>query len=138
MAGMIFPGEGSMNRLIGICVVVALLMFAVNAQKGARKSAPKGTLRHIAAFNFKPDVPQELIDKIIAEARATLPTIKGVSNVVIGPQTSNWTKFRYAMSLDLVNREAKADYANSPQSKRLHEQFKQYVEDEIIVDILNE
>ncbi|MBX3279334.1 MAG: Dabb family protein [Acidobacteria bacterium] len=95
-------------------------------------------LRHVVAFNFKSDVPQELIDKILDEARTALPTIPGVSNVVVGPQTSDWTNYKYGVSIDLKDKEAKAVYANSAESKRLHEQFKQYVESEVVIDIFNE
>jgi hypothetical protein len=100
--------------------------------------APKGILRHTAAFNFKPGVPQEVIDKMLGDARATLPTIEGTSNIVVGPQTSGSSKYRYGMSIDFVNKEAKSAYARSPQSKRLHEQYKDYVEDEAIIDIVNQ
>jgi hypothetical protein len=102
------------------------------------KVVPKGILRHTAAFNFKPGVPQETIDKMLADARATLPTIEGTSNIVVGPQTSGLCKYKYAMSVDFVDKEAKVSYARSPQSKRLHESYKQFVEDEIIVDVLSQ
>jgi len=75
---------------------------------------------------------------MLADARATLPTIEGATNVVIGPQTSSLSKYHYGMSIDFANKDAKTAYAHSPQSKRLHEQYKDYVEDETIIDIVNQ
>ena len=125
-----------MRRLL--CAVLFLLLGLVVARQSARVKAPKGILRHTVAFNFKPDVPQHDIEKILADTRATLPTIKGATNIVIGPQTSNWTKYKYGISIDFVNAEAKEAYAKSPQSKRLHEEYKQFTEDEVVIDILSE
>jgi len=127
-----------MKRVLCGCTIVLLVVVVIGAQRAHRASAPKGILRHTAAFNFKPDVPPELIDKILADTRATLPTIEGATNIVVGPQTSHWTKYKYGISIDFVSTEAKAAYAQSPQSKRLHEQHKPYVEDEVIIDILSE
>jgi hypothetical protein len=127
-----------MKRLfIGVSALLLLLTF-IAAKESARVRAPKGILRHTVAFNFKPGVAQADIDKILADARTTLPTIKGATNIVIGPQTSDWTKYKYGISIDFVSKEAKASYANSPQSKRLHEEYKQYVEDEVVIDIVSE
>jgi hypothetical protein len=125
-----------MKRILFGSIALLLLLTLVNAGHKHRGTVPKGTLRHMAAFKFKPGVSQEQIDKILADARATLPTIKGVSNVIIGPQTSDWTKYTHAMSVDFVNAETKRVYAESEQSKRLHEMYKQYVEDEVILDVL--
>ena len=127
-----------MKRLFVSCTVLLFLLAFVGAKQAARTNAPKGILRHTVAFNFKPDVPQAVIDKILAESRATLPTIKGAMNIVLGPQTSTWTKYKYGMSIDFVSRDAKEAYAQSPQSRRLHEQYKQFVEDEVVIDILSE
>ena len=127
-----------MKRLL-IGVSAMLLLFTlVTARQTAPVRAPKGILRHTVAFNFKPGVPQSSIDKILADARATLPTIVGATNIVVGPQTSDWTKYKYGISIDFVSKEAKTHYANSPQSKRLHEQYKQYVEDEVVIDVFSE
>ena len=126
-----------MKRSILICAVVLLVSATlVGAKQG--NMASKGILRHSAVFNFKPDVPQSQIDKILADARATLPTIPGTTNIVIGPQTSSMTKYKFGMSIDFVNKEAKEAYAKSPKSKRLHEEYKQFVEDEIVIDILSQ
>ena len=126
-----------MKRTILVFAAVLLVLVAlVGAKQG--NMAPKGVLRHSAVFNFKPDVPQSQIDKILADARATLPTIPGTTNIVIGPQTSSMTKYKFGMSIDFVNKEAKEAYAKSPQSKRLHEEYKQFVEDEIVIDILSQ
>src|SRR5688572_27935016 len=103
-----------MKRLV-VGLSAMLLLFTLVA---ARQSVPKGILRHTVAFNFKPGVPQPNIDKILADARATLPTIEGATNIVVGPQTSDWTKYKYGISIDFVSKEAKTRYANSPQSKR--------------------
>lgn len=127
-----------MKRVLCGCTIVLVVVVVIGAQRAHRASAPKGVLRHTAAFNFKPDVSPELIDKILADTRATLPTIGGATNIVVGPQTSHWTKYKYGISIDFVSPEAKAAYAQSPQSKRLHEQYKPYVEDEVIIDILSE
>jgi hypothetical protein len=127
-----------MKRLLVGVSVMLLLFTLVAARQTAPSRAAKGILRHTVAFNFKPGVPQTAIDKILADTRATLPTIKGATNIVVGPQTSDWTKYKYGISIDFVNKEAKTQYANSPQSKRLHEQYKQYVEDEVVIDIFNE
>ncbi|HET9530431.1 MAG TPA: Dabb family protein [Blastocatellia bacterium] len=127
-----------MKRLIVGISATLLLFTLVAARQTAPLRAPKSILRHTVAFNFKPDVPQETIDKILADTRATLPTIKGATNIVVGPQTSDWTKYKYGISIDFVSKEAKTFYANSPQSKRLHEQYKQYVEDEVVIDVFNE
>ena len=127
-----------MKRLfIGVSAML-LLFTLVAARQTAPARAPKGILRHTVAFNFKPGVPQSTIDKILADARATLPTIKGATNIVVGPQTSDWTKYKYGISIDFVSKEAKTYYANSPQSKRLHEEHKQYVEDEVVIDVFSE
>ena len=120
------------------CLCVLLLVALVGAKQTAPANAPKGILRHAAVFNFKPDVPQEKIDAILAETRATLPTIKGATSIIVGPQTNTFTKYKYCMSIDFVNKEAKEAYAKSPQSKRLHAEYKQYIEDEIVIDILSE
>jgi len=126
-----------MKRIVLTCIAFVLIS-AVAASYAIQTKAPKGTLRHTVAFNFKPDVPQDKIDKILAETRATLPTIKGAANIIVGPQTSNWTKYKYGISIDFVNKEAKEAYATSPQSKQLHEQYKPLTEDEVVVDILSE
>lgn len=127
-----------MKRLL-IGVSAMLLLFTlVTARQTAPVRAPKGILRHTVAFNFKPGVSQANIDKILADTRATLPTIKDATNIVVGPQTSDWTKYKYGISIDFVSKEAKAHYATSPQSKRLHEQYKQYVEDEVVIDVFSE
>ncbi|HSE99058.1 MAG TPA: Dabb family protein [Blastocatellia bacterium] len=123
--------------LVGVAAMLVLFTF-VAARQTAPLRAPKGILRHTVAFNFKPDVPQSTIDKILAETRTTLPTIKGATNIVVGPQTSDWTKYKYGISIDFVSKEAKTFYANSPQSKRLHEQYKKYVEEEVVIDVFNE
>ena len=127
-----------MKRWIFGCVGLLLLGALVVAKQIAPVNAPKGILRHAAAFNFKPDVPQAKIDAILAETRATLPTIKGATSIIVGPQTNNFTKYKYGMSIDFVDKDAKEAYAKSPQSKRLHEQYKQYVEDEVVIDILSQ
>lgn len=127
-----------MKRLGFICAALFLLFGLAVAKQADRGNAPKGILRHTVAFNFKPDVSQETIEKILADARATLPTINGTTNIIIGPQTSNWTKYKYGISIDFVNKDAKEAYANSPQSKRLHEQYKQFTEDEVVIDILSD
>ncbi|HXG68267.1 MAG TPA: Dabb family protein [Blastocatellia bacterium] len=126
--------KGGFLALAGFFCLLAFL----GATQTAPPRAPEGILRHTVAFNFKPDVPQAVIDRILADTRATLPTIEGATNIVVGPQTSNWTKYKYGISIDFVNKEAKTAYANSPQSKRLHEQYKQFVEDEVVIDIVNE
>jgi hypothetical protein len=95
-------------------------------------------LRHTVAFNFKSDVPQETIEKVLADARATLPRIAGTSNIIVGTQTSSWTKYKYGISIDFVNKDAKEAYAKSPESKRLHEEYKPLTEDEVVIDILSE
>src|SRR5689334_4117151 len=129
--------EVQMKRSILICAVVLLVSATlVGAKQG--NMASKGILRHSAVFNFKPDVPQSQIDKILADTRATLPTIPGATNIVLGPQTSSMTKYKYGMSIDFANKEAKTAYAQSPQSKRLHEMYKQFIEDEIVIDILSQ
>lgn len=120
------------------CAVLFLLLGLVVARQSAGVNAPQGILRHTVAFNFKPDVSQPVIEKILADARATLPTIKGATNIVIGAQTSNWTKYKYGISIDFVNKDAKEAYAKSAQSKRLHEQYKQFTEDEVVIDILSQ
>ena len=127
-----------MKRLSFSCAALFLLLGLVGARPADRGNAPKGILRHTVAFNFKADVSQETIEKILADARATLPTIKGATNIIIGAQTSNWTKYKYGISIDFVNKDAKEAYAKSPQSKRLHEQYKQFTEDEVVIDILSE
>ncbi len=127
-----------MKRWVFGCMGLLLLVALWGAKQSATVNAPKGILRHAAVFNFKPDVPQVKIDAILAETRATLPTIKGATGIVVGPQTNNFTKYKYGMSIDFVNKEAKEAYAKSPQSKRLHEQYKQFVEDEIVIDILSQ
>ena len=127
-----------MKRLIVGISATLLLFTLVAARQTAPLRAPGGILRHTVAFNFKPGVAQTTIDKILADTRATLPTIKGATNIVVGPQTSDWTKYKYGISIDFVSKEAKTHYANSPQSKRLHEQYKQYVEDEVVIDVFNE
>lgn len=127
-----------MKRLSFSLAALFLLLGLVVARPANRGNAPKGTLRHTVAFNFKPDVPQETIEKILADARATLPTIKGATNIIVGAQTSNWTKYKYGVSIDFVNKDAKEAYAKSPQSKRLHEQYKPFTEDEVVIDILSE
>lgn len=127
-----------MKRWIFCCLGLLLLVALAGAKQTAPVNAPKGILRHAAAFNFKPDVPQAKIDAILAETRATLPTIIGATNIVVGPQTNNFTKYKYGMSIDFVNKDAKEAYAKSPQSKRLHEQYKQFVEDEVVIDILSQ
>lgn len=127
-----------MKQLMMVCALALLLLCGACEQQKPQGNASKGMLRHVVAFNFKSDVPQELIDKILDEARTALPTIPGVSNVVVGPQTSDWTNYKYGVSIDLKDKEAKAVYANSAESKRLHEQFKQYVESEVVIDIFNE
>lgn len=116
-----------------LCVVIGL-----SGRQTAPSSTPKGILRHTVAFNFRNDVSPEVIEKILTDARATLPTIAGTSNIIVGPQTSNWTKYKYGISIDFVNKEAKEAYAKSPQSKRLHEQYKKFTEDEVVIDILSE
>ncbi len=127
-----------MKRLSFSFVALLLLLALTGATRADRINAPKGILRHTVAFNFKPEVSPEMIDKILADARATLPTIKGTSNIVVGAQTSSWTKYKYGISIDFVNKGAKEVYARSPQSKRLHEQYKQFTEDEVVIDILSE
>jgi stress responsive alpha/beta barrel protein len=128
-----------MKRLIPVCLTLLLISIVLaGAKQGPPANAPKGILRHAVAFNFKPDVPQSAIDRILGETRATLPTISGATNIVVGPQTSNLTKYKYGMSIDFVNKEAKEAYIKSPQSKRLHEQYKQFVEDEVVIDILSQ
>jgi hypothetical protein len=127
-----------MKRLIVGISAMLLLFTLVAAEQSAPIRAPKGILRHTVAFNFKPGVAQLDIDKILADARTTLPTVKGAINIVIGPQTSDWTKYKYGISIDFVSKEAKANYATSAQSKRLHEEYKQYVEDEVVIDIVSE
>ena len=127
-----------MKRFIFYCLLIALVLSTMGAQYSTRSSAPKGILRHTVAFNFKPDVPQDAIKKILAETRATLPTIKGATNIIIGTQTSSWTKYRYGISIDFVNRAAKEAYAVDPRSKKLHELYKPLTEDEVVIDILSE
>lgn len=127
-----------MKRILLSCAILACLVAIVGASQGARVRATKGILRHTVAFNFKPGVPTDLITKILAETRATLPTIEGAANIVVGVQTSDWTKYKYGISIDFVNKDAKEAYAKSPQSVRLHEQYKPYVEDEVVIDIVNE
>jgi len=128
-----------MKRLVfaGLTLPLLVILF-VSAKQSVPTNAPKGILRHAVAFNFKPDVPQSAIDRILAETRATLPTVNGATNIVIGAQTSNLTKYKYGMSIDFVNKEAKEAYVKSPQSKKLHEQYKQFVEDEVVIDILSQ
>lgn len=127
-----------MKRTLTVCAFVLCLLAIAGASQGARATATKGILRHTVAFNFKPGVSTDLITKILAETRATLPTIEGATNIVVGAQTSDWTKYKYGISIDFVNKNAKAAYARSPQSIRLHEQYKPYVEDEVVIDIVNE
>ena len=127
-----------MKQLILYCLLPTLALSMMGARYSSQASAPKGTLRHTVAFNFKPDVSQDVIKRILSETRATLPTIKGVTNIVIGPQTSNWTKYKYGVSIDFVNKEAKEAYAISPESKRLHELYKPLTEEEVVIDILSE
>jgi hypothetical protein len=127
-----------MKRIVFTCLAFVLIPAVAGARYALQTRAPKGTLRHTVAFNFKGDVPQDAIDKILAETRATLPTIKGADNIIVGSQTSNWTKYKYGISIDFVNREAKEAYATSPQSKKLHEQYKPLTEDEVVVDIVSE
>lgn len=127
-----------MKRFSFICAVVFVLVGLVGATQTAPTRAPKGILRHTVAFNFKPDVSQQTIDEILAETRKELPTIHGASNIVVGPQTSNWTKYKYGISIDFVNKDAKEAYAKSPQSRKLHEQYKPFTEDEVVIDIVSE
>ncbi len=127
-----------MKRWIFGCLGLVVLAALAGAQQSAPVNAPIGILRHAAVFNFKADVPQAKIDAILAETRETLPTIKGATNIVVGPQTNNFTKYKYGMSIDFVNKEAKEAYAKSPQSKRLHQEYKQFVEDEIVIDIVSQ
>jgi hypothetical protein len=127
-----------MKRIVLSCLAFVLIPAVAGARYAVQTKAPKGTLRHTVAFNFKGDVPQDAIDKILAETRATLPTIKGAANIIVGSQTSNWTKYKYGISIDFVNKEAKEAYAISPQSKKLHEQYKPLTEDEVVVDIVSE
>jgi len=127
-----------MKRFYLISTIIIILVGLVSARQASLPKVPKGTLRHTVAFNFKPDVSQQIIDDILAETRKELPTIEGASNIVVGPQTSNWTKYKYGISIDFVNQEAKEAYAKSPQSRRLHEQYKKFTEDEVVIDILSE
>ncbi|MCS6805210.1 MAG: Dabb family protein [Acidobacteriota bacterium] len=127
-----------MKRTILLCSILLCLVGIVLAVHAERRRVPKGILRHTVAFNFKPDVSQEMVEKILVDTKATLPTIKGAANIVVGRQTSRWTKYQYGISIDFINLEAKAAYAKSPQSMRLHEQYKPYVEDEVVIDIVNE
>ena len=124
-----------MKRLYLTCAALFLLLALMGARQTAPAKAPKGVLRHTVAFNFKSEVSQE---KILADARATLPTIAGATNIIVGTQTSTWTKYKYGISIDFVNKDAKEAYAKSPQSKRLHEQYKTFTEDEVVIDILSE
>lgn len=126
-----------MKRILPGCAILACLAV-VGVSEGTRVRATKGILRHTVAFNFKPGVSTDLIARILAETRATLPTIKGATNIVVGVQTSDWTKYKYGISIDFVNKDAKEAYGKSPQSVRLHEQYKPYVEDEVVIDIVNE
>ena len=121
----------------GSTALLLLLTFAGSKQE-AQSRAPKGVLRHTVAFNFKPDVSQETIDRVLADARATLVTIEGTTNIVVGPQTSNFTKYKYGISIDFVNREADANYDKSPQGKRMREQYRQFIEDQVVIDILSQ
>ncbi|HKZ80514.1 MAG TPA: Dabb family protein [Pyrinomonadaceae bacterium] len=127
-----------MKRFSFICAVLLTIVGLTGARQAPPGSASKGILRHTVAFNFKPDVSQETIEQILDEARKELPTIEGTSNIVVGPQTSNWTKYKYGISIDFVNKDAKEAYAKSPQSRRLHEQYKKFTEDEVVIDILSE
>ena len=127
-----------MKRFIFYCLLVALVLSTMGARYSNQSRAPKGILRHTVAFNFKPDVPQNTINKILAETRVILPTIKGATNIIIGAQTSTWTKYKYGISIDFVNREAKEAYAVDPQSKKLHELYKPLTEDEVVIDLLSE
>jgi hypothetical protein len=127
-----------MKRIVLTCLAFGLIPAVAGARYGFQTKAPKGTLRHTVAFNFKGDVSQDAIDKVLAETRATLPTIRGAANIIVGSQTSNWTKYKYGISIDFVNKEAKEAYATSPQSKKLHEQYKPLTEDEVVVDIVSE
>jgi hypothetical protein len=127
-----------MKRLYLSCVILFLLVGLIVAKQSAPAKAPKGILRHTVAFNFKSDVPQETIEKVLADARATLPRIAGTSNIIVGTQTSSWTKYKYGISIDFVNKDAKEAYAKSPESKRLHEEYKPLTEDEVVIDILSE
>jgi Stress responsive A/B Barrel Domain len=123
--------------IISISAMSSLLAFAA-AKEPAPTRAPRGILRHTVAFNFKPGVDQFDIDRILADVRETLSTIEGATNIVIGSQTSFRAKYKHGISIDFVSKEAKANYANSPQSKRLHEEYTQYVEDEVVIDIFSE
>lgn len=127
-----------MKRFFFISAGLLILVGLVAARQTSRVYAPKGILRHTVAFNFKPDVSQQTIEEILADTRKELPTIQGATNIVIGPQTSNWTKYKYGLSIDFVNKDAKEAYAKSPQSRRLHEQYKQFTEDEVVIDIVSE
>lgn len=127
-----------MKRILLGCAILTCLGVMVGASQATRARAPKGVLRHTVAFNFKPGVSMDLINRILADTRATLPTISGASNIVVGEQTSDWTKYKFGISIDFVNKAAKEAYAKSPQSLRLHEQYKPYVEDEVVIDVFNE
>lgn len=127
-----------MKRLLLSFAFLACIAAIVGATQATRVRATKGILRHTVAFNFKPGVSTDAINRILTETRATLPTIKGATNIVVGTQTSDWTKYKYGISIDFVNKDAKEAYAKSPQSMKLHEQYKSYVEDEVVIDIVNE
>ncbi len=127
-----------MKRIFFSAAILLLLLALVGAKQSARVNAPKGILRHTVAFNFKPGVSQEDIEKILVDTRATLPTIEGATNIIVGAQTSTWTKYKYGISIDFTSRAAKEAYAKSRQSKRLHEEYKQLVEDEVVIDVLSE
>jgi len=127
-----------MKRFYLISTIILIFVGLVGARQASVLKVPKGTLRHTVAFNFKPDVSQQTIDDILAETRKELPTIEGASNIVVGQQTSNWTKYKYGISIDFVNQDAKEAYAKSPVSRRLHEQYKKFTEDEVVIDILSE
>ena len=70
------------------CAISLLLVALGGAKHVGQVRARKGVLRHTAAFNFKQAVSQEVIEKILADTRATLPTIKGATNIVVGSHST--------------------------------------------------
>ena len=121
--------------LVAATLIGSLLGAFVSS---AITSAGSKKIRRTILLNFKPEASPAEVQKILQDATENITQIKGVRNVVAGPQTNQLAGFKYGISMDFDDEAALKAYREDSGHRETHNRYVHLIEQSQISDIREE
>ncbi len=129
------------NRQKTIALLVgAILLGALvgTIATSAVITAGSKKIRRTILLNFTPDASPADIHKVLQEVKENISQIKGVRNIVMGPQINKNANFQYGISMDFDDEAALKAYRQDEGHRETHNKYVHLIEQSQITDLRQE